>query len=211
VQEAAPTAEAPRPVTVADLIEASDAAAAPIVEDEAPTGARRAAEWLAVVFGAVVVAILIKAFLFQAFFIPSESMESTLEPGDRVLVNKVSYDLHDVHRGDVVVFSLPGFLAPGEPQGDLIKRVIGLPGDTVEVRPSGVYINGALLQEPYVDAASGEGPTYPRTRVPEHTVFVMGDNRSNSRDSRFFGPVPNDAIVGRAFFRLWPLSSIGSL
>ncbi len=165
-------------------------------------------EWALVVAGSLLVAIAIKTFLIQAFYIPSGSMLPTLAPDDRVLVNKVSYDLHDVNRGDLIVFSRPEEV--GGEIDDLIKRVIGLPGDTVEVTHSVVYVNGLALDEPYLEKEvtfSDSGPV----AVPAGTVFVMGDNRAGSRDSRVFGPVPVEDIVGRAFFRIWPPSRAGFL
>jgi signal peptidase I len=168
-----------------------------------------------VVVGAVVVALLVKTFLVQAFRIPSESMDPTLIEGDRVLVNKLSYRLHDVNRGDVVVFTRPDSLpgGPGDPK-DLIKRVVALPGETVEVRDNAVYIDGKLLEEPYLADGSVTTPgttlTQPLT-VPEGEVLVLGDNRSNSQDGRVFGTIPVDSIVGRAFVIMWPPSRIGGL
>lgn len=165
-------------------------------------------EWVLVVLGALLVAVAIKTFLIQAFYIPSGSMLPTLAPDDRVLVNKVSYDLHDVNRGDLIVFSRPAEV--GGDIDDLIKRVIGLPGDTVEVRQSVVYVNGLALDEPYLEAGVSFADTRPVV-VPPGMVFVMGDNRPGSRDSRVFGPVPVEDIVGRAFFRIWPPSRAGFL
>jgi signal peptidase I len=181
---------------------------------------RSAVEWVAVVVGALVVALVVKTFLFQAFYIPSASMEPTLEKGDRVLVNKLSYDLHDVHRGDVVVFELPADEVGADGIKDLIKRVIGLPGDVIETREGEVYINDRRLEEPYLadgtltgDPAQGNNPVITRQTVPEGKVFVMGDNRANSHDSRYSdrGPIPIDTIVGRAFVLVWPLPDIGGL
>jgi signal peptidase I len=181
---------------------------------------RSIVEWVAVIVGALVVALVVKTFLFQAFYIPSASMEPTLEKGDRVLVNKLSYDLHDVHRGDVVVFELPPDKVGSDGIKDLIKRVIGLPGDTIETRDGSVYIDDRRLDEPYLpdgaltgDPSNGNNPTIERQVVPEDTVFVMGDNRSNSHDSRYAdrGPIPIDSIVGRAFVLVWPPGKIGSL
>ncbi|MGH9277343.1 MAG: signal peptidase I [Acidimicrobiales bacterium] len=152
---------------------------------------------------AFVVALLIKSFVLQAFYIPSASMEPTLSKGDRVLVNKVSYDLHDVHRGDVIVFKGPE-QAEGQVK-DLIKRVIGLPGDTVEARPDGlVYVNGQPIDEPYLGPGITTGPLEPQTIPPKH-YWVMGDNRGNSKDSRFFGPIDESLIIGRAFVKVWPI------
>lgn len=166
---------------------------------------RNTIEWLAVIVIAILLAVLIKTFVVQAFKIPSASMEATLMPGDRVVVNKLSYRMHEVNRGDVVVFSRPP-RAPSGPDDpkQLIKRVIGLPGDTVSAREGQVYVNGKKLVEPYL--AEGT-PTYdmdnPLT-VPEGQLWVMGDNRTNSGDSRVFGPIDKTSIVGRAFFIIWP-------
>jgi signal peptidase I len=192
--------------------------------DEKSARRRRAAiEWTVLIVAALVIAFVIKTFLFQAFYIPSESMVPTLKVGDRVLVNKLSYDLHDVHRGDIVVFK-----APKEAQSDgikdLVKRVIGLPGDTVEWRDDGrIYIDDKLLDEPYLPAGtrttfSGvpEGCVAPADgasgcKVPAGHLFMMGDNRAASRDSRYFGPIEESAIIGRVFVRIWPPGSIGLL
>lgn len=169
---------------------------------------RNALEWAVVLVGAVLVALVLRAALFQAFWIPSESMETTLLINDRVLVNKLSYKLHDVHRGDVVVFVRRDD-EPGEYR-DLIKRVIGLPGDTVESRDNVVYVNGAKMVEPYLDpgiTTSNFGPVV----VPEDQVFVMGDNRNESYDSRNFGTIEEDRIVGRAFVLFWPVNRVSWL
>ena len=175
------------------------------------SGTRNFAEWVVIIVAALVVAVVIKSFLFQAFFIPSESMEPTLRPGDRVLVNKVSYDMHSIHRGDIVVFKRPPNEAGDPTIKDLIKRVIGLPGDTIEGGPDGrVYINGKLLKESYLPANTVT-QNLPRQVVPAGTFFVMGDNRTNSKDSRYIGVIPGRLIVGRAFVRVWPLSAFGFL
>jgi signal peptidase I len=189
-------------------------------EDRRPDHVRSIVEWVAVIVGALVVALVVKTFLFQAFYIPSASMEPTLEKGDRVLVNKLSYDLHDVNRGDVVVFELPEDKIGPDGIKDLIKRVVGLPGDTIETRDGVVYVNDRRLEEPYLadgtrtgDPTNGNNPAIDRQVVPDGTVFVMGDNRSNSHDSRYAdrGPIPIDSIVGRAFILVWPPGKIGSL
>ena len=175
--------------------------------------ARSAAEWVLVVVGAVVAALLVKTFLFQAFRIPSESMVPTLLVGDRVLVNKLSYRLHEVHRGDVVVFSRPDQLE--DPSGtepeDLIKRVVAVAGDTVVARDGVLYVNNQPLVEPYVQEGTGTFRLDEAVTVPEGQVFVMGDNRENSQDSRYFGPIPTESIIGRAFVRMFPFSRFGSL
>ena len=198
------------------------AAASPAPPAAAPSNPdawkRSALEWLAVVVVAVVVALLISATSIQAFFIPSKSMESTLHVGDRVLVNKWSYRLHEVHRGDVVVFTKPKDEAASN-INDLIKRVIGLPGETVTIQNDHVYINGQQLNEPYLDAGAvsiavpGKWACTPQApcKIPKGQLWVMGDNRTDSEDSRYFGPIPQSSVVGRAFFRIWPLNRIGSL
>jgi len=166
-------------------------------------------EWVAVVGGALIVALVIRAFFLAAFYIPSESMVPTLQKGDRVLVNKLSYKLHDVHRGDVVVFGRP----PNEPDNgikDLIKRVIGLPGETIEVRDCKVLINGQPLSESYVKSWT-RTCTYAPHQIGSDEVFVMGDNRDDSQDSRYFGPIKESLIVGRAFVIVWPLTHLGWL
>jgi signal peptidase I len=177
-------------------------------------GVRSAVEWAAVVVGALVVALVVKTFLFQAFYIPSGSMEPTLKKGDRVLVNKLSYDLHDVHRGDIIVFRLPKDKVGPDGIRDLIKRVIGLPGDVIESRNGLVYIDGKRLKEPYLPkGVLTDNPPVVKQRVPKGKVFVMGDNRNNSADSRFAsrGPIAINTIIGRAFVEVWPPSDVGGL
>jgi signal peptidase I len=174
------------------------------------SGVRATVEWVVIIAAALVVAIVVKTFLFQAFYIPSGSMEPTLKPGDRVLVNKLSYQLHGIHRGDIVVFKRPPSEAEDPAIKDLIKRVIGLPGDTIEAREGLVYLNGKLLSEPYLPHGTLT-TSLPMRVVPSGQYFVMGDNRSNSKDSRFIGPIAGHLIVGRAFVRVWPLSGVGLL
>jgi signal peptidase I len=172
-------------------------------------GVRNLVEWAAIVAGALAVALVVKTFLIQAFFIPSLSMFPTLDEGDRVLVNKLSYRLHDVHRGDLVVFERP----EGQPASeikDLIKRVIGLGGETIEAREGVIYIDGRELDEPYLVEGAATG-SLPRQEIPDGHVFVMGDNRSDSADSRVFGPIDEDTIVGRAFIKVWPIPEISLL
>jgi signal peptidase I len=169
-------------------------------------------EWLGVIGGGIAIALLVEAFLIQAFWIPSPSMEPTLDVGDRVLVNKLSYKFHDVNRGDVVVFERP----PGASTGqngeikDLIKRVIAVGGDTIEAKEGNVYVNGEQIDEGYLEPGTATDHL-PLTTIPGDQVFVMGDNRTNSEDSRIFGPIDEDAIVGRAFIRVLPITDIGWL
>ncbi len=179
-------------------------------------------EWGLLIVAALVIAFVIKTFLFQAFYIPSSSMVPTLQVGDRVLVNKLSYDFHDVDRGDIVVFEAPAS-ARTEGIEDLVKRVIGLPGESVTYGDDGaVYVDGRRLREPYLPAGTttikgsqdvppGCDPPpngAPGCVVPAGHLFMMGDNRGESKDTREFGPIPEDTIVGRVFVRIWPIGDI---
>jgi signal peptidase I len=171
-------------------------------------------EWGGFIVAAVVIAIVVKTFIFQAFFIPSESMVPTLEIGDRVLVNKLSYDLHDVNRGDIVVFVAPEGTRTAEIK-DLVKRVIGLPGERIAGRGGKIYIDGKVLAEPWLPDGT-QSRQFQCTdqlgcvdgRVPHDSVFVLGDNRLQSKDSTYFGPIKDTGIVGRAFVRIWPLDRL---
>ncbi len=182
-----------------------------------------ALEWVAVIGGAIVIALLVRSFLFTTFWIPSGSMEPTLMGEgrrDRVVVNRLAYQWGDPKRGDIIVFEVPEgeqtITVGGQVVHDLIKRVIGLPGETVELRDGKVYIDGELLDEPYLpddvrtDPAS---PTATTFHVPDDAVFVLGDNRPDSRDARYWSTpyVPEDDIVGKAFVRIWPLSAFGGI
>jgi signal peptidase I len=183
---------------------------APAATEVAPAkgsrATRNAIEWVAIVIGALAVALVVKTFLIQAFFIPSLSMYSTLDKGDRVLVNKLSYHMHDIHRGDIVVFEKPPGVQDTDIK-DLIKRVVGLSGDTVEGRNGKVYVNGKALDESYLDEGVTTSEFQPRT-IGDDEIWVMGDNRGNSEDSRYFGPIKKDLVVGRAFVRVWPIPDI---
>ena len=167
---------------------------------------RVAFEWVGLVVLALIIALLIKTFLFQAFFIPSESMVPTLKVHDRVLVNKLSYKLHPVHRDDIVVFKAPPDSDPGI--DDLVKRVIGLPGETVSGHNGHVYINGKQLSEPYLPKGTTTSD-FEAVKIPADSYWVMGDNRGNSKDSRVFGVITKGKIVGRVFFRIWPFTRLG--
>jgi signal peptidase I len=177
--------------------------------------ARSALEWILIIVGALLVAFVVKTFLIQAFYIPSGSMEPQLKINDRVLVNKLSYRLHDINRGDIVVFERPS-CNDGEPPvvKDLIKRVIAVSGETVEGRDGRVLVDGRPIDEPYLPAGVVTGDFEPVT-VPAGTIWVMGDNRNNSRDSRVLcgGPtfIPEESIIGRAFVRIFPPNAIGLL
>jgi signal peptidase I len=174
---------------------------------------------------AVVVAVVVKALIAQAFYIPSRSMVPQLQVNDRVVVSKLAYRLHPPRRGDIVVFEAPASEQPprrengnsiggvlrGAAQAigmlqtstDFVKRVIGLPGDTVEGRGGHVYVNGQYLFEPYLPRGvltSQFGPV----RVEPGHLWVMGDDRGDSRDSRVFGPIPRSKVIGRTIWRVWP-------
>lgn len=178
---------------------------------------------------ALVVAVLIKTFLVQAFFIPSASMRDTLLEGDRVMVNKLAFRFGDPGHGDVIVFDSPlseesggenilgaivrnvgEALGLSTPDTALIKRVIALGGDTIEIRGNAVYVNGSMVDEPYL-ADNVRMQDFGPLQVPAEHVFVMGDNRNQSEDSRRFGPVPESDIIGRAFVRVWPPGRWGGL
>ena len=157
---------------------------------------------LAVAF--VLVFGFVRPFVLEAFRIPSESMVPTLLVGDRVLANKFVYRLTEPERGDVVVFESVG---EGDDQ-KLIKRVVGVAGDEVEVRNGTLLVNGEAREEPYLNRNLPFNDSYGPSEVPEGHVFVMGDNRANSADSRVFGPLPIENIEGEAFVRFWPVPKI---
>jgi signal peptidase I len=172
-----------------------------------PPGARAFFDWLVVIAVALLVAFVVRTFVIAHFVVEGESMYSTLDTNDRVFVNKLSYRLHDPNRGDVVVLHQ----VTGASERDLIKRVIGLPGESVEVRNCTVLIDGRVLNEPYLDpevvTPTDCGGDYVLDGiVPDNHVFVMGDNRGGSQDSRVIGPINEDDLVGRAFVVFWPQS-----
>ena len=159
--------------------------------------------WARDIFFTVLVAILLVIFVVQPVKVEGISMEPRLEPQDRILVNKFVYYFSGVERGDIVVFWYPK-----DHTKSFIKRVIGLPGETVEVRSGVVYLNGEELSEPYLPGDS-DYESYPLLVVPPDHYFVMGDHRSSSNDSRDWGFVPVQNIFGEAVFRYWPLSNLG--
>ncbi|MCL5935001.1 MAG: signal peptidase I [Firmicutes bacterium] len=151
---------------------------------------------------AAVLAAVIRFFIFQPFYIPSGSMEPNLVPGDRIIVNKFIYRFKEPARGDVMVFRFPK-----DPERDFIKRVIGLPGDTVEIRNSELYINNSKVKEPYLPKGL-RFPDFGPYTVPQDAYFMMGDNRNNSEDSRFWGEMPKQNIRGKAVLVYWPVKRI---
>lgn len=167
-------------------------------------------EWVKALLIAFVLAFLIRYFLFGSYIVDGPSMKPNFHTGERLIVNKILYDIRTPKRGEVVVFH-------ATPDKDFIKRVIALPGETVRVQGDEVYINGEPLDEPYlrqvVEQAKLAGKPYndlnwSESTVPEGSVFVMGDNRSDSTDSRMIGPVPFDNIVGRAEIVFWPIADM---
>jgi signal peptidase I len=201
-------------------------------QPESPAPKRRRSFWAelpGLLLTALVIAVVIKTFLVQPFWIPSESMLPTIEVNDRVMVNKLAYNWGEPERGDIVVFrdpaeeqveeSIPeavirsvleavGIRTRG--RDDLIKRVIGLPGETLVIVNGEMEVDGVAIAEPYLafdTVMNDEGPFV----VGPNQVFVMGDNRQFSFDSRRFGPIDYEALVGRAFVTIWPLSNFGGL
>jgi signal peptidase I len=204
-------------------VDAPDEATAAAAREKARRRRRARNEWLVLLALTVVGTFLIRTFVVQSYRIPSGSMERTLHGGcdpdcnnDRILVNKLAYKLHGIHHGDVVVFKAvdPRWEeVVGGPE-DVVKRVIGLPGDTVQCcdAQGRVIRNGKSLTEKYV---YNDGPD-PKKRfgpivVPAGQLFVMGDHRNDSSDSRYNGTIPESSVVGRAFMRIWPLSRLGFL
>ncbi len=176
-----------------------------------PRGSRWLVEWGLVLLVAFGLAVGLRTFVIQTYSIPSGSMIPTLQIGDRILVDKLSYHLHAVHRGDVVVFATPPEEIKVLMVNDLVKRVIGLPGETISSGPRGeVFINGKLIKQSWLtaNARNDPGPPIRTQKIPAGEVFVMGDNRGSSDDSRFIGPVSESLIVGRAVLGFWPLSHI---
>ena len=191
----------------------------PVVPPRSGSNARWLREGVLVVLVAVLVAVLLRAFVVQTFYIPSGSMEPTLQIGDRILVNKLSYHLHAVNRGDIVVFGRPPAENCGGPEvNDLVKRVIGLPGDVLSVSEGRVFVDGRRLDESWLPPAEQgvtemgpPGPTYNLAqpyRVPANDYYVMGDNRTDSCDSRYWGPIPRSLIVGKVEMRVWPVTGL---
>jgi signal peptidase I len=194
------------------------------MEVEHPSAAGRSSRWILelgiVVVVAIVVAVLLRTFVVATYSIPSGSMEPTLQVGDRIVVDKLSYHLHGVDRANIVVFSTPPHEdCAGPPVSNLVKRVIGLPGETIALASGRVYVDGKFLPEPWLPA-SGRADTYPGPSaapyslhhpylIPSGDVYVMGDNRTASCDSRYWGPVAESTIVGKVDLRIWPFTRLG--
>ncbi len=153
---------------------------------------------------AVLFCFFLIAFVAQAFRVQGTSMEPLLADGERIVVNKFIYRFRPIERGDVVVFWYPR-----DPSVSFIKRVVGLPGDQVEIRAGRVLVNGAPVSEPYLPESFRDGDSFPPTEVRKGYYFVLGDHRRSSNDSRSWGEVPERYIYGRAVYRFWPLDRLG--
>ncbi|OKH54069.1 signal peptidase I [Calothrix sp. HK-06] len=163
---------------------------------------------------ALILAFLIRTYIAEPRYIPSDSMVPTLHKGDRLVVEKVSYHFHPPHFGDIVVFTPPPELQRrGYPKDQaFIKRIIGQPGDSIQVTRNRVYVNGTPLQEDYLkDNYIQQDPRqlFNQTQVPPNQLFVMGDNRNDSNDSRYWGFLPSKNVIGRAVFRFFPFNRTG--
>lgn len=185
-------------------------------------------EVVEMVFLTLILIVGIRNLLGEPRWIPTESMVPTLVEGDRLFIEKVSISLHKKNRGDILVFYPPQIKLKHDPWSEFtraigflnndvayIKRLIGMPGDIIEVKEGvGVFINGKLLDEPYVAEIANrncgtEAQYCGPLKIPEGNYFMMGDNRNNSQDSRFWGPLPDDRVIGKAYFKFWPLCRLG--
>ncbi len=177
-------------------------------------------EWIVVIAIALIVAMLVRLFLLQQFYISGPSMETTMFSDNRVLVSKLSYKIGEIDRGDVVVFDRATMNGSQIEHDDLIKRVIGLGGETIEIRDCSVYIDGKKLEETYLPSRDMGLEnlsdrcgvvSMPVTTIENDEVFLVGDNRPQSFDSRMFGPIKKDLIIGQAFVLIWPPSAWSGL
>jgi signal peptidase I len=163
-------------------------------------------DWAETIVVALVLALVIRAFFLQVFWIPSGSMENTLDIGDRIVVNKVVYNFHPPKRFEIIVFrAVP---AMGEEKKDLIKRVVGLPGETLELKDGILAINGEPVEYPagMKETMNQDYANFGPIDIPADSYFVMGDNRGASADSRYWGFLPKKNLIGKAFLRIWPLT-----
>ncbi len=169
-------------------------------------------EWVIILVVAVGVSLLLRAYVVQTYWIPSGSMEPTLMVGDHVLVNKLSVTLGTINRGDVVVFRAPevAHVQCNDSIPVYVKRVIGLPGDHLTSKGNTIYVNGKPLREnwPHTEPL---GRAIGNVTVPAHSYFMIGDNHADSCDSRYWGPLPASAIIGKVFLRIWPLNRFGPI
>ena len=185
--------------------------------EERKKGVKVLREWASVIGFALIIAFVVRGFVLQQYYISGPSMETTMFQNNRVLVNKLSYRLHDVHRGDVIVFDRVTTDGVEVQHDDLIKRVIGVAGDSVSIKDCVVFVNQKPVDEPYLDALdTSQLNLDDRCRVPNleeivvepNHLFVMGDNRPQSFDSRMFGTIDKELVAGRAFVIIWPLGAL---
>jgi signal peptidase I len=181
----------------------------------AGTGPQRRRRWrrgltetVVTLLVAALLSVLLRAYAYETFEIPSASMVPTLAVYDRILVQKAFFSWHDVHEGDIVVFSHPPLdQCPGPQAGDLVKRVIALPGQTIYSAGNSIYINGRLLAEPYLPHYDPLGPSIASRqhpyRVPPGEFYLLGDNRADSCDSRYWGPIQGSGIIGKVILVWW--------
>jgi signal peptidase I len=156
--------------------------------------------WLVVIVIAAVVSVVLRVYVVQTFFVPSASMEPTLQIGDRILVQKLDFSLQ---RGAIVVFEHPKRDLEPPLNEDLVKRIIGLPGETIWSKGNTIYINGKPLKEPWLPPGTTLGVPIVKQKIPAGEYFMMGDNRTDSLDSRVWGPIPGSTIIGRVFLIVW--------
>jgi signal peptidase I len=175
-----------------------------------PSNRKVLIEWAVIVVVAVLASLLVRTFVFQTYFIPSASMEPTLMIGDRIIVNKLSVDFGTIHTGDIIVFKAPPAENCGTPVTDLVKRVIGVPGDILTSKGNTIYIDNKALKETW-SHYEPLGKPIGRVKVKPGQYFVMGDNHPDSCDSRYWGTVPRSDIIGKVFLRIWPLKRISFL
>jgi signal peptidase I len=162
----------------------------------------------------LIVFLAVQMFVAQPYQIQQQSMEDTLMPDQYVLVDKLTPHFDDYHRGDIVVFHPPAALDPGGNGTPFIKRIIGVSGDTVDIHDGHVFVNGTQLDEPYVYEGQATEPIDPNQhvwKIGAGQLFVMGDHRGESQDSRSFGPIQKSSVIGRAWLRYWPLSDFGTI
>ncbi|HEY7819636.1 MAG TPA: signal peptidase I [Vicinamibacteria bacterium] len=190
--------------TVPEVAPASPPEAAAATEPVKPKRFQSLVDLLHDLAIAVVVCVLLITYVVQAFKVQGTSMSPELRDGERILVNKFLYYFGDIDRGDVVVFWYPE-----DPELSFIKRVVALPGEMVEIRSGAVFVNGSLIEEPYVAGPNADLRSYPSHEVRPGHFFVLGDNRKGSNDSRSWGLVPERYIYGKAFLRIWPPRDFG--
>jgi signal peptidase I len=167
-------------------------------------------EWISIIIIALIVSAFARVFVFQTYYIPSASMEPTLLIGDRIIVNKLSVSLGTVNTGDIIVFKAPAEVATqcGDAVADLVKRVVAVPGDVVSSKGNSIIVNGTVLKEKWPHNEPLGAKPIDKQAVPANKYFVIGDNHPDSCDSRYWGYVPKDNIIGKVFVRIWPFSRI---